>query len=138
VPSAKPSGAASSTAPKRCRSGIPIGPSLQATSRFRRSPVRESASDLDSPPDLQPYDPSPPDSPCFGAEAPRWGRSFEQRPRSVVPFGRVVLLGANTRWFPTSPSARAIRAAMPNAGASGASVPSGGAVQRVPGVHRAS
>ena len=80
LPSEKPSGATSSTAPKRRRSGIPIRPSLQATSRFRRSPSREYASDPDSPPDLRPCSPSPPGSPCFGAEAPRWGRSFEQRP----------------------------------------------------------
>jgi hypothetical protein len=145
VPSAKPSEAASSAAPKRRRSGIPIRPSLQATYRFRRSPVREYASDPDSPPDLQPYGPSPPGSPCFGAEAPRWGQSFEQRPWSVVPFGGVVLLGAKTRWFPTSPSARAIRTATPNAGAnanaetsacaetSGAGVPSSGAGQWVLG-----
>jgi hypothetical protein len=105
--SAEPSGSVPSTAPKRRGWGIPIWPGLQATFRFRRSPVRESTPDPDSPPDLPLYGQGPPGSPCFGAEAPRWGRSFEQRPWSVVPFGGAVLLGAKTRWFPTSPSARA-------------------------------
>jgi hypothetical protein len=53
-------------------------------------------------------------------------------------FRCAVLLCAKTRWFPTSPSARAIRTATPDAGATGSSVPSGGAVRKVPGVHRSS
>jgi hypothetical protein len=53
----------------------------------------------DSPSDLRPKSPYPPSSPCFGAEAPRLGRSFGQRPKSVESVGGVVLLGAKTRWF---------------------------------------
>jgi hypothetical protein len=56
-------------------------------------------SDPDSPTDSWPYGLGSPGSPCFGAEAPRWGRSFEQRPWSVVPVGGAVLLCAKTRWF---------------------------------------
>jgi hypothetical protein len=35
--------------------------------------------------DLWPYGLGPPGRPCFGAETPRWGPSFGQRPWSVVP-----------------------------------------------------
>jgi hypothetical protein len=56
------------------------------------------ALDPDVPSDLPPDWLRPPGSPCFGAEAPRWGPSFELSPSSLVPVGGAVLLCAKDAW----------------------------------------
>jgi hypothetical protein len=136
LPSARPSEAASSTAPKRRGSGIPIKPSLQANLPFGRSPVRGAHR---VPTAIRP-----------SALRPRPSQKSLPRRRSASA-RTVVRAKTDERravWrcrFPLRKNALVTDFAVcarnpvrfaPSAGAPGSSVPSGGAVRRVLGVGR--